>query len=320
MKNKGLIVFLLTMLLMVPAAQAQDVLDGWYFNPDQPGSGFNVNRQADVTGIALFDFEQNGDNQWAISVDQVAIEDGMSVFEGELQAPETGACFDCPFVPNEGNAAGDTIRIVFDTENEDGNTSAQVTLRGQTETYVRNLFRFSSVLDYMLSTWAMTAFFPGPNSTVNPQTELIRFDSVGVTSDGSPFIAGILLTGNSQIATAFFTVNGDDFGVGNVGVLVQDVFADQDQFWLFRAYKESLSGTTVIADDPIAVIADSGGSFFLGARFGATINRNNAIPTAASQLFETLNIPQEQIVKPATPEMHEVAERLMAKMQAMENN
>lgn len=319
MRYQGLLILLSMLLCSVSTVQAQDILDGWYFNPDQPGNGFNVNRQADITGIALFDFEENGDNQWAIAVDQLAFEDGVSVFEAELQAPETGACFDCPFVPNEGNASGDTIRIEFDTENEDGSTSAVVTLRGQTETYVRNLFRFSSVLDYMLSTWVMTAFFEDPTGSIRPATEIIRFDSVGTTSQGDPFIAGFLANRNNQIATAFFTVNGDDLGIGNLGVLVQDIIADLDQFWLFKGYKENINGMTAISDDPIATVIDTGGSFFVGSRFGTTVNRNSAFPAATAQLLESLSVSQEQ-VKPATPEMQAVAEKLMAKMQAIENN
>lgn len=324
MKNKGLWVFLALMMGAAFETTAQDLLDGWYFNPDQPGSGFNVNRQADITAIALFDFEMNGDNQWSTAVDALEVEGDVTVFEAELRTPETGACFDCPFVPNEGDVGGDTIRIEFQLFNEDGNTSADVTLRGQTETYVRNLFRFSNPLEFLLSTWALTGLEPDPslNGTVTALTQVIQFDTVGTTTAGDQFIAGRVISGNLQMAIASFTENGGDFGNGNIAILTNDVFPDLDQFWLFRAFKESLIGSTVIGADPVAdFIAGSNVNPFNGGRIGATTNSNIGGQSTV-QLQETminqLTVDKPQI-KQATPEQIEMAEQMIARMRAVNN-
>ncbi len=318
MKNKGLLVFLFVMLGVMFETQAQDILDGWYFNPDQPGSGFNVNTQANITGIALFDFEQNGDNQWATAVDTLSVEDGFNIFEAELRAPESGACFECPYLPNEGNASGDMIRIDFQIlAGEDGNTVAEVTLRGQTETYVRTLFNFRSVIDYLLSTWTLTQIVPSPifDGTVTANTQMIRFDMVGVLSDGSPFVSGSVISSNNQIATAVFVPPDGDFTEGSIALFAPDTIVGLDQFWLFQAFKESLIGVTAVGEDPITAVADGNSNLFSGGRVGITFN-NNVFTQQSAQASGELELSKNQII-PATPEAYAAGEALRTKMREM---
>lgn len=290
-------------------ASAQDFLDGWYFNPSQPGSGFNVNQQADITAIALFDFTDDGQTQWATAVDQIEMgEGGSEVFEAPLTIPENGACFDCAYFPNEGNIGGDVLRVVFSGQPDaDGNITASVTLRGTTEPYEMLLFRFGDALDYMLSFWTVTAFVAGNNGVTIPVSEIIEFDSVGVDSDGVPFVAGELLSRPDSTAVARFAPS--DFGLGELVILADNVGGvGVNQFWVFEAYKESLVGFTEAGDDPISTIQITGGVDFRGYRFGGTLNRNNAV--VSPQLRALADRALNSETKPATAQMVELADRL----------
>lgn len=292
-------------------AGAQDFLDGWYFNPNQPGSGFNVNQQADVTALALFDFTVEGDTKWATAVAQLEfLDNGNSVFEAPLTEPENGACFDCPYEPNSGNIGGDMLRVEFaGVPDADGNLTALVTLRGTTEVYEQLLFRFSSVLDFLLSTWTLTAFQSGGGDLVVPLSEIVVFDSVGVTTGGVPFVAGELLSRPNSLAVAQFAPTAS-FQPGELVILADNVIGSDDQLWLFTAYKESLLGFTEIGPDPVTSIQNNADFLFSGHRFGNTINRNNA--NTASQSAAQAMLGRKAEIQPATPEMIALADRLAA--------
>lgn len=301
-------------------ASAQDFLDGWYFNPNQSGSGFNVNQQADITAIALFDFTTDGDTQWATAVDQITFnQNGDEVFEAPLTIPASGACFDCPYFPNSGNIGGDVLRVVFSGQPDaNGNVTATVTLRGTTESYEMLLFRFADALDFMISTWTMTAFVDGADGVIIPVAEIIEFDSVGVGSDGVPFVAGQLLSRPDSVAVAQFAPSNliEPGGLIDLGDLV--ILADNvggvgvDQFWVFEAYKESLVGDTEAGDDPISTIQVSGGVDFTGHRLGNTINSNSAAVSPQSQTLAGRLVNSE--TKPATPRMVALADQLSAQL------
>ncbi len=297
-------------------ASAQDFLDGWYFNPSQPGSGFNVNQQADVTAIALFDFTVAGDTMWATAVDELDIlQNGDEVFEAELFEPENGACFDCVYQPNSGNVGGDTVRIVFEIEpNAAGNLVARVTLRGTTEIYEQLLFRFASPLDFMLSDWTLTAFGELPDNVINPLTEIISFDSVGVDSNGSRFVAGRLRSRPDSVAVARLLPEAQ-FGRGQLGILADNINGNQEQFWLFLVFKETLLGDTSIAADAIMDILVSPDFEFTGHRVAATINRNDAIVIPQVEGLRAQSAKPD--IKPATPEMIALADRLAERLAGM---
>ncbi len=318
MKNKGLRIFVLVLFGLAFESQAQDILDGWYFNPDEPGSGFNVNTQADITGIALFDFDQAGDTQWFTAVDTMGTVDGFNVFEADLRSPENGACFDCPFFPNEGNVSGEPIRIAFQVlSGSDGNTVAEVTLRGTTETYVRTLFNFSSVIDYLLSSWALTQIVPSPvfDGTVTANARVIRFEGVGVLDDGSPFVTGVVSSQSNRPATAVFVPPDGDFVEGSIALFAADVFGELDQFWLFQAFKESLIGVTAIGEDPIALVAAGDSTIFSGGRIGSTFNRN-IFTVPGTQALDSLQVTKDQI-KAASPEAITAAEALRDRLRQL---
>jgi len=273
------------LLIMSVQTYAQDLLDGWYFNPNQPGNGFNVNTQADITGIALFDFEQNGDNQWSIATDQISIDSEYIIFDANLRAPLTGSCFECPFMPNSGNASGDNIRIRFQIQpNNQGNTIADVTLRGRTETYERQLFRFGSPLDFMLSEWNLIEVFEFTSGRVSPFVDIARFDSVGTTSEGQAFVAGQLISDDAQSIVVLQIP-----GTPLFAMLAQNVVGTDARAWIFFAFKNTLVGFTDFGDDPLSDLINnpSLGRELRGSRSGDTINRNNAIDLGVLNIDST---------------------------------
>lgn len=262
-------------MMSVFCTYGQDILDGWYFNPDQPGNGFNVNTQADITGVALFDFEQDGDNQWATAVDQLSVVGDYEVFEADLRAPLEGSCFECQYQPNSGNASGDTITIRFQiAPNDAGNTIAEVTLRGHTEVYERQLFRFSSPLDYMLAEWNLIEVFELTPGSPIPFADIARFDSIGTTSDGQPFVAGELISDDGQPIVILQLPDSPLFAM-----LAEDAVGTDARAWIYFAYKNTLVGFTDFGDDPLNDIINNpeSASELRGSRTGNTLNRNNAI-------------------------------------------
>lgn len=251
---------------------AQDLFDGWYFNPDEPGNGFNVNRQADITGIALFDFTLSGRNQWATAVDEVVVQGDFVIFQANLRAPATGACFECPFMPNSGNESGDVITIEFGLlPDQAGNTFADVTLRGKTERYVRQLFRFSEPMDFLLAEWNLVEVIELSSSTVS-FVEIAVLDQVG-TSNGEPFIGGRLITDDDNVVVAL-----QESTTGLIFMLATDVVGELDQAWAFIPYKEWLVGFTEVGSDPLTELIQNPelAGELRGSRFGRTIRRSDA--------------------------------------------
>ena len=183
-------------LILCTTAYAQDPLDGWYFNAAEPGNGFNVNRQAAITGIALFDYTTEGANEWFISVDNMQRNDSNdgSIFEAPLQSFSGGACFDCPFTQATGDET-DVFRVeFFDAPNSEGFSVAQVTLRGTTETYIRQIFGFPRPLNFMLGNWIFNEIVELDDGSLNIFADVLQIDTQDTLDDGTQIVIGELLT------------------------------------------------------------------------------------------------------------------------------
>lgn len=268
-------------------AFGQDFIDGWYFNLNEPGNGFNVNRQAGITEVALFDYRDDESNEWFIAVGSLTrnAADTADVFDAE-QLSFTGSCFDCDYEPSVATPT-DALRVEFmDRPNADGFSVAQVTLRGKTETYVRFIFGFAGPLGFLLGNWNFTQLVEDTTTQeIVPFTDVVQFNEIDTQVAGSAtIIIGDVLSNNS--ATIGATLLSEGPFAGNALVLAFDLFDGLDAAFLFAPAKENLTGTVQLADDiddAMDTLIAGGGDLLTGARIGQSFTPTGAASSVTSE-------------------------------------
>ena len=313
MKRLIILNFLIAILFCANAS-AQDFIDGWYFNVNEPGNGFNVNRQAAITEVALFDYTPTGPSEWFIAVGPITRNqaDNADVFFAQQQS-FTGSCFDCPFEPNVLTFA-DTIRVEFlDTPNAAGFSIAEVTIRGQTETYIRQIFGFAGPLGFLLGNWNFTQLLEDTTTNeIVPFSDIVQFNEIDTRVLGAAtIIFGDVLSNNDASIGATLVTDGPF--AGSALVIALDIIDGSDAAWLFNPAKENLDGSVQLEDDSdtaVDVLFNGGGDLFVGSRIGESFP-----PTAASSV--ATNLPVDTLVTLDT--QPESTDRLIKRMPGLSN-
>lgn len=119
---------------------------GHWYNPNESGSGYNIDIQDGTLVMTVFSFKASGDSEWYIS--SGALTSGGHSFTGSLQKARNGQCAGCPYVkPTDGGSDG-PVAINFLTEQ-----TATITLGGRTTTIQRFNFGWGDVPTGLLGEW-----------------------------------------------------------------------------------------------------------------------------------------------------------------------
>jgi len=166
-------------LFLTTQIQAFTPESGFWWNPNESGSGYAIEIQDNFLFVALYVYDVDGNPTWYTAG---ATLEGNALFNGELHYTYNGSCIDCNYTaPITILGQRGPITINFITE-----TTATIQFEGA----VKNIERFNFLLgdetDRMLGEW---------------QT-IIDFSSTG---EGFPFSADVLLfdlitTGDGKFA------------------------------------------------------------------------------------------------------------------------
>lgn len=236
----------LGLLTILPSTlTAQDILDGWYWNPNESGWGINVEVQGDTMFIAVFTYRENGSPIWYYGVSAIDYSD--PVFDGNLGLASNGACFTCPYSPpGFDDDGGGHMRIDFDTP-----SGIRVTWRGRTTTIQRQFWAFGVPIDFLFGYWGLI------RGIEVPFADYYVFNSRQTDDSGAPFAAGQALDESIVVAqwfedeTTFAMLNRKSSG---------------DWYYEFLATKQFMIGRYWILDVGESPIGS--GTEFIATRIG----------------------------------------------------
>ena len=123
MKARALLFAVFTLLIAATSASASTPVTGTWWNPNEPGSGYNIEIHQGVLVIIVYSYKSNGDSEWYLASGPMSSDQRQ--FTGTLDKYRNGQCISCTYaaaalVGNDG-----TISINFSSE-----TAATLTLPG----------------------------------------------------------------------------------------------------------------------------------------------------------------------------------------------
>lgn len=178
---KRLAVFLVLLVALGTRAHAMLPESGWWWNPDESGSGFNIEIQDNKLFVALFSYQAGGASTWYSASGTMT---GDNRFSGSLYAFTGGQCLTCAYTPPATSAAVGTISITFQTP-----STATLTINGSRTIAVERIaFGVNPAAPRkMFGEWAIVS---GSISFPVYFGERIQFDDTYTSSDGTVSATG----------------------------------------------------------------------------------------------------------------------------------
>lgn len=140
---------------------------GFYWNPDEPGSGYSLEIQDNFLFGAFYVYDDLGLPYWYTTGGFL---DGNAFYEGDIFISEDGPCLACTYTPNNTFVSNlGKVSINFLTE-----TTATITVQGNTINVERHNFFLGDQLQKMRGEWQVV------------------YD-VSEYSDNFPFFADVLI-------------------------------------------------------------------------------------------------------------------------------
>ncbi len=222
------IIFSLMLLCAVNTAFALSPENGWYWNPQEPGRGFNIELQNNTIFLATFVYTDAGAAIWYSGSGTLNADNTATL---DLSEFANGQCIQCSFKTAQPIGAVETITIRFIS-----NSSADLVWSGGTVAIER--FNFSlgeTTLDQLLGEWSLVSGDPAlpvytgdrivfnsimrnsvPGSSVvqgnrsgNTNAQISVFDAIpGNTSVRGFLLSGLLLTDSATLRAYAFSFAG----------------------------------------------------------------------------------------------------------------
>jgi hypothetical protein len=185
---------ILLFMLMAFQVSAFTPETGQYWDPDEPGTGFNIEIQDNYIYIAFNAFDEDGKPIWYASGGFL---DGNSSYEGLIGYFSGGQCLGCEWQQNSvGVDSGlGYVNLEFITE-----TTAELTLLGVTKTIERFNFYLGDELQKMRGEWQVVidASQFTDNNTYPYFSDVMLFEQVEV------FEGDDLVTGCRSESTVYY--------------------------------------------------------------------------------------------------------------------
>lgn len=171
--------------------------NGWWWNPNESGRGFNLEIQDDLLYFSTFIYAQDGSPQWYTAVGKVT---AAGAFTGELLGFRNGQCIECAYRAPTSQGSPGSVSIRFTSE-----TAGTLTWLGRTIPIAR--FAFGTPVGgvpYLLGEWA---YVSGAKSIPVYFADRITFNQTRVVG-GETYVfgnrSGRAGTSNVAIASASF--------------------------------------------------------------------------------------------------------------------
>lgn len=130
----SLVLALLALMLFASPASGFAPASGQWWNPDESGTGYNIDIDAGVLVVTVFSFNANGDAQWYLAAGPMSADQRR--FSGTLDKYRNGQCISCGYAGRPASVGNDGV-ITIDFTSE---TSATLTLPGGRTSVIQPLF------------------------------------------------------------------------------------------------------------------------------------------------------------------------------------
>ena len=218
MRARTVLFAVFSLFIAATTASAFTPLTGNWWNPIEPGSGYNIEIHNGVLVITVNSYKPNGDSEWYLASGPMSADQRQ--FTGTLDKYRNGQCISCTYktpglVGNDG-----IISINFLTE-----TSATLTLPGGRVTSIQTFFP-SSVTASLDGTYQLTRV------TVDYLGGALVDTAIGnIVASGTMVIAG-----NQVTQSLSFAVNGGTTS----SISLSATFTDYGAYLVFVAAERFL--------------------------------------------------------------------------------
>lgn len=177
----------LCLLFLWAPAQAFTPESGWWWNPDEPGRGYNIEIQDDVLTIAAYGYDADGFPVWFTAAAQMIGNERVEAEFDYFEAPAlAGDCLACPYAgqPFDFLGEGGLLDIEFiDT------ITARLTWDGGDMIIERFNFALGDLIQRMRGEWQLVLDFSDEPDVFPYSGEVLVLDRV-LSDSGGRFADG----------------------------------------------------------------------------------------------------------------------------------
>jgi len=182
--TRALTALFVLFLLSLNPARAYTPESGLWWNPAEPGVGYNFELQDNFMGVTMYMYRTDGQPDWYIANGFLQ---GNALFEGTVMRFQDGMCFGCSWRRNVFDRNMGSMRVVFDANDP---TRATMTLGGRTFPIQRYQFYLkrpedgaaSIQLTKMLGEWSSTIDLSSvAGSSYQYSGEVLVFDLIDLS-------------------------------------------------------------------------------------------------------------------------------------------
>ena len=243
---------LLVLLVLSSSVLAEEYPeDGWWWNPNEPGRGYLIERQDNVMFIASFHYSATGLPEW-LTIQGTYTPDDTSTteigtFVGDTFESVNGQCIACAYASPTTSDSAQGIAIVNFTSNQAGT----FVWEGETIPIERTFWAFGGTLQQLSGDWALSTLESGVGS----------MQLVQIATDSETSSAVSNLTSGESIGSIATTDDGLTLTLAQQGLTLPIKMPETNRFY---AGQSSASSTQVVAtridDVPLQAAADSSSS------------------------------------------------------------
>ena len=155
---------------------------GFWWNPDESGSGYSIEIQDNYMFIALYVYDEAGNPTWYSAATHLG---GNSLFNSELNYTYDGTCLDCSYTrPITIHGDKGPITIEFLTE-----ITATIQFQGAVKHIERFNFKLGDNAERMLGEWQSIIDFSSTGTQYPFNGDVMLFESTSF-SDGDKYADG----------------------------------------------------------------------------------------------------------------------------------
>lgn len=225
------------------SAAAFDPFNGHWWNPNESGTGYNIDVRNGVLVMTIYSYAGNGTAQWYLASGPVSA-DGRH-FTGDLQTYTGGQCISCAYAPAQYAGSAGNVSIDFASE-----TVATLHLPNGRATAIQPFFPSLS------STGPLDGTYRLKRATIDiPGGALLD------TANGTMTVSGTMsIAGNTVKQTVTITANGTTITMSASGT-----FTDHGSYVMLVEQGESLRAALITRWGALLITETTAGDSIGGA-------------------------------------------------------
>lgn len=221
----------LAALLVVKPAFGITPENGWWWNPAEPGTGYNIETQNGTLFVALFIYDEAGNPVWYSGSGDINRNNRVTV---DLLRFEDGPCLGCIYTSSHSNSIGKQLALTFDSE-----STATVTLDGVDRKIERFSFKLGDGLAKLLGSWVISSL---PKAGTELGVGNLVVCQKTINDDATALCVG---TGYTETAGAIVPSGNSDGGY----ISIIPISATKNMIYLFEfSGLNKIGGFSIIVD------------------------------------------------------------------------